>query len=279
MILNFRKTKIRFSMDFTTEKYRALLEALLRRGYRFLTFEEYLKDPYAGKVIVLRHDVDLLPYNSLRIAEIEAALGIKGVYYFRAVPESWNEEVIRRISSLGHEVGYHYESLTICKGDIDAAYGNFCANLEKLRKLVKVTTICMHGSPRSSFDSKDIWQKYSYRESGIAGEPYFDIDFSRMFYLTDTGRRWDGYKMSVRDRIEGFSENWEKEGKTYHTTQEIIEAAEAGRLPGRIMFTVHPQRWNPFGLRWGKELLMQNAKNIVKRVLVAKRRKYQMNYG
>lgn len=257
-------------MDFTTEKYKALLETLRRCGYGFLTFEEYLKEPGARKVIVLRHDVDLLPYNSLRVAGIEAALGIKGVYYFRAVPESWNEEVIRGISDLGHEVGYHYESLTTCKGDIDAAYTDFSVNLKKLRELVKVRTICMHGSPRSPFDSKDIWKKYSYRESGIAGEPYFDIDFSRMFYLTDTGRRWDGYKVSVRDRIEGFSEKWEREGKTFHSTQEIIKAAEAGSLPDRIMFTVHPQRWNPLGLKWVKELLMQNAKNIVKRVLIAK---------
>jgi hypothetical protein len=66
----------------------------------------------------------------------------------------------------------------------------------------------MHGSPRSKYDSKDIWHKFSYCDLGIIGEPYFDTDFSQVFYLTDTGRRWDGYKVSVRDKIVGHQERW-----------------------------------------------------------------------
>src|SRR5690625_8018545 len=48
--------------------------------------------------------------------------------------------------------------------------------------------------------SRDLWKWYSYRDYGIIAEPYFDLDFSRVLYLTDTGRRWDGDKGSVRDR-------------------------------------------------------------------------------
>ena len=59
----------------------------------------------------------------------------------------------------------------------------------------------MHGSPRSPWDSKDLWKKYNYRDYGIIGEPYFDIDFSKVLYLTDTGRHWDGEKVSVRDKV------------------------------------------------------------------------------
>ena len=124
-----------------------------------------------------------------------------GIYYFRAVPESWDEDIIKLIALLGHEIGYHYESLTTCNGDVDAAYKDFCTNLERLRKIVPVRSICMHGSPRSPFDSKDIWKKYDYHKLGIENEPYLDTDFSKVFYLTDTGRRWDGYKVSVRDKI------------------------------------------------------------------------------
>jgi hypothetical protein len=47
------------------------------------------------KTIILRHDVDKLPKNSLRFAQIQNELGIKGSYYFRAVPESRDEEFIR----------------------------------------------------------------------------------------------------------------------------------------------------------------------------------------
>jgi hypothetical protein len=212
--------------------------------------------------------VDLLSFNSLRTARLEHELGIKGVYYFRAVPESWNESVIKEVAELGHEVGYHYENLTTCKGDVAKAYIDFKNNLSNLRNLVDVKTICMHGSPRSPYDSKDIWKKYSYRDLGIIGEPYLDTDFTKMFYLTDTGRRWDGYKVSVRDKIEDFQEEWKKKGLTFHTTKELIAAINAGKMPDKVMITVHPQRWNWFGPKWIKELVLQNLKNGVKKFMV-----------
>ena len=255
-------------MDFTLATYAKLLEALKHTSYRFCTFQNYLEQSVEGKWVILRHDVDLLPANSLHTAELESSLGIHGVYYFRAVPESWDKAVILKIAALGHEIGYHYESLTTCKGNIDSAYTDFCRNLNRLRKIVEVKTICMHGSPRSPYDSKDIWKKYSYRDLGIIGEPYFDVDFGSTFYLTDTGRRWNGYKVSVRDRIEGYQEQWIKEGLVFHSTSDIMRAVKENRLPDRIMITVHPQRWNPFGYKWTKELVLQNAKNIVKGLLL-----------
>jgi hypothetical protein len=257
-------------MDFTVKTYRSLLNSLLDAGYSFLSFDEDLASLLPNKLVVLRHDVDLLPFNSLRTARLEHELGIKGVYYFRAVPESWNESVIKEVAELGHEVGYHYESLTTCKGDERAAYDDFRINLERLREIVPVKTICMHGSPRSPHDSKNIWKEYSYKDLGIIGEPYLDTDFSKIFYLTDTGRRWDGYKASVRDKIENFQEEWNKKGLTFHTTKELITAISAGKMPDKIMITIHPQRWNNFGAKWIKELVLQNLKNIIKKLIVNK---------
>ena len=242
-------------MDFTIQKYTALLCALKAYGFEQLT---------------LRHDVDLRPQNSLRTAQIETDLGMRGIYYFRAVPESWDETIIRQIADLGHDIGFHYESLTTCNGDIDAAYADFCENLEALRQLAPVNSICMHGSPRSPWDSKDIWKKYDYHELGIKDEPYLDTDFSRTFYLTDTGRRWDGYKVSVRDKIPKYQEIWVKQGLSFHSTEEILAGLKNGIIPKRLMLTVHPQRWNPIGLVWCKELILQNAKNIVKLFIIKK---------
>lgn len=243
-------------MDFTLDKYQSLLRALKSYDPRSLT---------------LRHDVDLLPQNSLGTAKIEASFDMKGIYYFRAVPESWDEGVIRQIAALGHEIGYHYESLTTCDGDLDKAYDDFCRNLEALRKLVPVKSICMHGSPRSPYDSKDIWKKYDYHMLGIETEPYLDTDFSKVFYLTDTGRRWDGYKVSVRDKIPQYQDEWTARGLTFHSTDDVIDGLRGGVIPKDLMITVHPQRWNPFGLAWCKEFVLQNAKNVVKRIIIKKK--------
>jgi hypothetical protein len=261
-------------MDFTLTKYKQLLSTLQQRGFSFQTFEQFLKEP-ASKSIVLRHDVDLLPYNSLAFAKIQAERGIIGSYFFRAVPESWDEQVIKEIANLGHEIGYHYENLTTCNGDIDKAYKDFTNNLEKLRKLASVSTICMHGSPRSKWDSKDMWKKYNYRDLGIIGEPYFDVDFDNVFYLTDTGRRWDGWKVSLRDKVPQ-QERWVKEGLVFHSTQDIIDFMNKSdvmsgiEMADRIMFTFHPNRWNNKLLPWVKEFIMQNIKNQVKWMLVNK---------
>lgn len=242
-------------MDFTLSKYSELLDAL--KAYDFEQF-------------ILRHDVDLKPTNSLRTAQMEAEKGMHGIYYFRAVPESWDEEIIRLISLLGHEIGYHYESLATCNGDVDKAYEDLSRNLEALRAIVPVQSICMHGSPRSPFDSKDIWKEYDYRALGIKNEPYLDTDFSQTFYLTDTGRRWDGYKVSVRDKIPQYQDLWNDQGLTFHSTNNIIAGLKKGIIPKRLMLTIHPQRWNPFGITWCKELLLQNAKNVIKSFIVKK---------
>ena len=270
-------------MDFTIKTYRLLLHALMDQGYSFQTFEEFLLKP-KSKVIVLRHDVDLLPQNSLRFARIQHENNIKGTYYFRAVPESWNEEIILKIHSLGHEIGYHYETMDTAQMKLSAkrndklfseagfyenlleqAYEEFCQHLDDLRQLAPVKTICMHGSPRSIYDNKEIWSKYNYKELGILGEPYLDVDFKEVFYLTDTGRRWDGFKVSVRDKVEtGFKHS-------YHTTNQIINAIEKNKMPNQILFNFHPQRWHEDMFKWMEELVMQSAKNTVKRYFYVNR--------
>lgn len=255
-------------MDFLRKKYRELLVALQNKGYATVTFAEYMQGQRPDRFVILRHDVDKKPKNSLATARLEASLGIKASYYFRAVPESWDESIIKEIARLGHEVGYHYESLATCKGDASAALDDFQSNLAKLRELTPVTTICMHGSPTSHWDNKDLWKNNSYHDFSIIGEPYFDTDFSDVFYLTDTGRRWDGFKVSIRDRIPVHQDRWCQQGLVFHTTDDIIRAINGDGLPNHIMMTTHPQRWNDNIVPWTRELLMQKTKNIVKKLLV-----------
>ena len=263
--------------DFTLRKYRELLQMLQKKGYKFITFEQYCEQKGNNsttsslddsKWIILRHDVDLKAANSLATAQLEHELNIPTSYYFRVVPESNQPEIIRAIAQLGHEVGYHYEDMAIANGDVAEAYAHFQQQLNYFRGFYPVKTICMHGAPTSQWDGKDLWKKYNYRDLGIIGEPYFDVDFSQVFYLTDTGRCWDGYKVSVRDKIPVYQDEWNAAGLVYHTTDNIIHAAEQGSLPSRFMITTHPQRWTDNRREWVKEIMMQNAKNIVKRLII-----------
>ena len=184
-------------MDFTIRRYKALLQALLQQGFSFQTYSEFSEHEddalrSALGLIILRHDVDKLPHNSLRFAKIQADIGIKGTYYFRMHPQSWDEGIIKEIAASGHEVGYHYETMDTASAKLkvrslkfkvgkenpeydqllDLAYEEFCRNLEKFRKIAEIKTISMHGSPLSAFDNRAIWKKYSYKELGLVAEPY-----------------------------------------------------------------------------------------------------------
>ena len=278
-------------MDFTTEKITQLYKALLQQGFSFFTFKEYLENKTPSKYIILRHDVEQKYAIALKFAQIQHSLGIKGTYYFRILPECFKPEVVRKIAELGHEVGYHYDDLAQCKGDYGKAIARFEKNLNTLRSIAPVATICMDGSPLSKYDNKDLWNvtpspslslpqspppslppspPRPYHAYNLLGEPYFDLDFNKVFYLTDTGRRWDGWKVSVRDKVPQ-QEQWIKQGLVFHTTEDIIKAATKGQLPDKIMFTFHPQRWNDCFLPWMKELFLQRVKNVVKRVLLKMR--------
>jgi len=264
-------------MDFTLHTYQKLLTALQTQGFLFQTFEQYIEANFytersrsASNSVILRHDVDARPQNSLRFARIQAALGITGTYYFRMVPQSWDEAIIKEMVELGHEVGYHYETMDTCNGNVDKAYEEFCQNLEKFQKFTPVKTISMHGSPMSSFDNRDIWKKYDYKKLGIIAEPYFDIDFNQLYYITDTGRRWDGHLYNVRDKAtkENPITNPEFLKLKFHSTRDIIKAINEGSFPEQAMLNFHPQRWNDGLFEWTKELVLQNLKNQIKRFLV-----------
>ena len=65
---------------------------------------------------------------------MEHASGIKASYYIRVVKGTWNEEIIERIVALGHEMSYHYEDLTITKGNYEKAFEHFKVHLAEIRR-------------------------------------------------------------------------------------------------------------------------------------------------
>ena len=154
---------------------------------------------------------------------------------------------------------------------MEAAYEDFLHNLDKLRKVTPINTACAHGSPKSRWNSQDIWNHYDIHALGIDYEPMLDTDFYTTLYLTDTGRRWDGYRVSVRDKVPNHQERWEQEGLTFHTTDDIIHALSNIDHPIHhysLLINTHPQRWMPFGMGWLKEASLQSLKNIAKRIIV-----------
>lgn len=243
--------------DFSITIYETLLDQIKEANYHFQTCNDFFKSPHKRSVI-LRHDVDNRKQQSLKFAHTQYKRGIVGTYYFRIIPQSFDERIIREIHDMGHEIGYHYEDMDLANGNPQKAIKLFEKHLQKLRKVAPVSTICMHGSPMSKYDNRDLWKYYDYRSYEIIGEPYLDIDFKDIYYLTDTGRRWDGHDMSIRDKVQRYFD------LNFHATEEIINAIKTGNFPNSVMFNFHPQRWLDEYPLWLKEKYTQQIKNLVK---------------
>ena len=254
--------------DFTLTVYRKLLTTLQQSGYHFFTFEDWCKGKANGRYVILRHDVDLKAGHSLATARIESEMGIRATYYFRIVPQSNKPSNIKAIAELGHEIGYHYEDLSLFDGDIDKALEHFGQWLEYFRQFYPVKTICMHGSPTSRWDNRDLWKSHSYKNFGIIGEPYFDfLNVNENVYLTDTARMWNGDKYNIRDKTTQQLNNSTSK-QNIHSTFDFIHWIEKKLSGNVIMITTHPQRWTNRPVEWMQEYFMQNLKNIAKRWII-----------
>ncbi len=249
-------------MDFTLKTYHSLLCALQKADYRFYTFEEYCErkeDLSDSQFVILRHDVDEIASNALKIALLEHELGIRATYYFRIVKQSFDPDIIWKIVALGHEVGYHYEDLVFADGDMSKAIGTFATHLQEIRKFYPVRTVSMHGSSSSIYDNRTLWQHYRLADFGLIGEPYLTTDFRQVFYITDTGYAWDGGKYAVRDVVEnGFD-------LSFHSTKQIINSIENDKFPHQCLMLAHTL-WTDNLWQWVLLHLREKLRNSIKRL-------------
>ena len=246
--------------DFTLEKYRELCQALLASNFIPFPVRDYLEQGSRadGRIVILRHDVDRKIANALRMAELERAMGIRSTYYFR-YPKTFKPDIMREIHGLGHEIGYHYEVLAKTNGDYAKAIALFTDELSTFREICDIHTICMHGSPLSRYDNRDLWEKYDFRAFGIIGEAYLSMTGREIRYFTDTGRSWSG-KHSVRDVMQRTGAD------RVDTTGDLIEWVRSSGGED-LYLTVHPERWVVGNIEWVTGFVKDRVVNTGKRFL------------
>jgi len=249
--------------DFTPKVYLQLLESALHAGYTFSTFADFQSGKVStGKCILIRHDIDATPLKALDFAKVENENGIRSTFYFKTRENLFDKQVMVEISGLSHEIGYHYEDFSNARGDPGKAIRSFEENLALMRTCVPVTTICMDGSILSKWNNLDLWNTFNYHDYGIIGEPYIDLDFTKMLYLTDTGRLWNANKFSRYDKVKTPIKYF------YKSSFDILHDINSGNLPDLIMITTHPQRWHESIIPWAIELITQRMKNILKYAII-----------
>lgn len=94
------------------DTYAALLERL-RADRPIVGFPDALEMPDQPYALV-RHDIDFSPEAALRMARLEAELGVRATYFLLLEGPCYglltapHHEIPRRLVELGHEVGLHY---------------------------------------------------------------------------------------------------------------------------------------------------------------------------
>lgn len=99
---------------FTLVHYREIVQLAKDQGFQFILH----KDDFCPerKDIIWRHDVEFSPDIALQMAEIEHELGVQATYFFQMHSEFYNilerymSDILRKIQSLGHHIGLHYDS-------------------------------------------------------------------------------------------------------------------------------------------------------------------------
>lgn len=247
--------------EFTFTIFEKLLEQFQLTGYKILPVKDYPAE-HLSKVLFLRHDVDRYPAQTIKMARLEAKMNINATYYFRTIPTVFKNDVLTEVSTLGHEIGYHYEDLTATRGDLSKAFIHFKNNLERVRKFYPVETICMHGSPASPWDNKKLWENYDYRQLGLKLDTSLDVDYDSVFYITDNGFGWNKVRTSVRDKVIS------RYRIPIKNTSHLINLLKGNSLPDRIMLNAHPDTFFDPGLMWHLNFASIKSKNIIKWIIV-----------
>lgn len=208
-------------MDFSYTGYVRLLSLLRQHTYEIVDYHDYEEHP---RCVILRHDIDTDLAQAVRFAELEAKEGVKSTYFVLLRTDFYNPasrqsmEQLRRIQSLGHEIGLYFDEKAYPEGSVSETTEHILRERDILSMIleVPVTTVSMHRPSRMTLeaDLKIPGMVNSY------GKTFFH-DFK---YLSDSRRRW-------REPVEEIIQSGEYDrlhilthAFWYHEKDESIEA-------------------------------------------------------
>lgn len=170
---------------FCASDYRVLLENLVAAGYAAVPLHGLVPD---RRVMFLRHDVDLCLSYAVRVAQVEAALGLKSTFYILVSSDIYNPMVptarrgLRALVEMGHSIGLHFDPLKYQDGgELEGHARAECDLLERIAN-APVESISFH---RPSPDLLGLEGTFAGRRHTY--EPCF---FRDVAYVSDSSGGW-----------------------------------------------------------------------------------------
>lgn len=182
-------TNCNFSIDHWCE----VIQSALNLGYHFYSFGDWIEgSPTAERTIILRHDIDVSLEMAMRLARIEAGLGIRATYFIRLHSKLYNPQEpeslanLSELSKLNVEIGLHYERQVY-----KAKGGNYTEMLARDAQLLsnilgKPITGC-GGHRVGTFPSLD---ELVVKSAGFLYDAYAPEFVKERKYISDSAGHW-----------------------------------------------------------------------------------------
>lgn len=175
-------------MKFTYKAYRELLALLREYGYTICDYHNYAQ---ADRSVIIRHDIDFQIEKAVRMAEIEKETGVSSTYFvlvssnFFNIFSKRNQDCLKQICNMGHEVGLHFDEVKYDVGQTDLvrAMEQEAALLEKCLGR-EVRSLSMHRPSRTTLEA-------DYKVAGGRIVNSYGAEFfHRHKYVSDSRRNW-----------------------------------------------------------------------------------------
>tara|TARA_Y100001968_G_scaffold322231_1_gene357941 strand:- start:319 stop:1068 length:750 start_codon:yes stop_codon:yes gene_type:complete len=175
------------SIDFDLDSYGEIIFKIKNLGYKIVFFEDL---DFQNTHLILRHDVDISLESALKMAIYEANQDFYSTYFILLRSEMYNiyssysTEIIKRILSLGHRIGLHFDNSIYTNNDsnsIDENCEKECSALQSWFD-IDINSISFHKPSKYliSLDKK------------LAGRinTYQSLYFKRILYCSDSRGDW-----------------------------------------------------------------------------------------
>ncbi|TFG34235.1 hypothetical protein EU527_04240 [Candidatus Thorarchaeota archaeon] len=212
---------VKWVTDYSIFNYKRFLKNISTDQFSIISFQDYTESriDFDRINVFIRHDVDISLKRTRKMVEVEKEMGIYSTYLFRLHAEKYTFEeaipIIRQLSNEGFEIGLHYETLAVAKGNRSKAIELLVHDIERLRKITPIRVVAAHG--QKNYRNRDIWIDMDKEELEVSSAYEMKYDL----YLSDAGGK------RLRD----------KDGK--YLFDRVYEAK-----PGDIVqVLIHPDWW------------------------------------
>ncbi len=176
-------------MKFTYDSYIGLIHRLKSKGYQFT---DYYKWPEVPQPVIFRHDIDQDIGKALKLARIEKEENVKSTYFVLLTSEFYNVFadknacMLREISSMGHDIGLHFDEMNdpSIVGNNDKIIEKIIMEADVLMRAlnIKIGVVSMHQPSKDILDA-------DLEIPGIVNS-YGKLFFKDFKYVSDSRRRW-----------------------------------------------------------------------------------------